>query len=128
MPQTIIQVYRKANGDVPLLEWLAELEEREPRAHAKCLDLLLRLESLGYELRRPHADMLRDGIMELRARVGKVNYRMLYFFHGRNATIISHGITKEGKVPNIEIERALANKSFVERDPGIHLGEWSVSR
>ena len=36
----------------------------------------------GHELRRPKADFLRDGIYELRAREGRANYRVLYFFHG----------------------------------------------
>jgi hypothetical protein len=34
----------------------------------------------GHELRRPYADYLRAGVHELRARVGRVNYRILYFF------------------------------------------------
>jgi hypothetical protein len=34
-------------------------------------------------LRRPHADYLEDGIYELRWRNGTVQYRILYFFHGR---------------------------------------------
>jgi len=29
-----------------------------------------------------------------------VNYRILYFFHDRTATVLSHGLTKEGRVPS----------------------------
>ena len=73
-----------------------------------------------HALRRPHADMLRDGIYELRARVGRVNYRMLYFFHGRDVAILSHGFTKEREVPPAEIERALERKQRYERAPEEH--------
>src|SRR5262245_38367015 len=58
----------------------------------------------GHGLRRPAADYLRDGIYELRAKAGRVQYRMLYFFDGRQAVVISHGIIKrEAAVPPIEI-------------------------
>jgi len=31
---------------------------------------------------------LKDGIYELRVRKGRVNYRTLYFFHGRNLAVL----------------------------------------
>ena len=70
----------------------------------------------GYELRRPAADYLRDDIYELRAKHIRVQYRILYFFHGQNVAIIAHAITKEeSAVPNIDIERAIERrKLFVE--------------
>jgi hypothetical protein len=46
---------------------------------------------------------------------------MLYFFHGRQAVVISHGITKqEAAVPPIEIERARRRKQAFEPDPPRH--------
>jgi phage-related protein len=75
----------------------------------------------GHQLRRPAADYLRDGIYELRAKAGRIQYRMLYFFHGRAAVVISHGITKQqAAVPPIEIERALRRKQTFEADPPRH--------
>jgi phage-related protein len=81
---------------------------------------LKRLEDLGHELRRPEADYLRDGIYELRASYQGVHYRMLYFFHGRGAVVISHGITKEDRVPPIEIDRAIRAEVAFEADPARH--------
>ncbi len=78
-----------------------------------------RTTELGHELRRPEADLLRDGIHELRVRQGRVNFRMLYFFHGGNA-VISHGLTKEDAVPDVEIDRALRRKAQFENDPKKH--------
>ncbi len=124
MPQTVIRLFRAANGAVPLKEWLDELEEREPRAYQKCLQRILLLSNFGSELRRPLADMLRDGIRELRARCGTVQYRILYFFCGQNVACLSHGITKEDKVPDEDIEAALRRKRLVARDLDKYTADW----
>lgn len=124
MPQTAIRVFRDADGSVPLTEWLDGLEESEPRAFSKCLASILLLSQLGYELRRPQADTLRDGIHELRFKVGTVNYRILYFFMGSNVSCLSHGFTKESKVPKAEIDLAVRRKKLVESDPDQYTAEW----
>ena len=79
-----------------------------------------RLAELGHELRRPEADLLRDGIYELRARLGTVNYRILYFFHGRNVAVLAHAITKENEIPVVEINRAVARKRTFIASPAAH--------
>ena len=68
-----------------------------------------RLASRGHELRRPNCDFLRDGIYELRFAHRHVNYRVLYFFDGRRA-VLSHGIVKERRVPDREIDLAVRRK------------------
>jgi len=75
---------------------------------------------LGHELRRPEADLLRDGIYELRVRLGSVNYRLLYFFHGQTVSVIAHGLTKEAAVPGADVNRALARKAAFITDPTAH--------
>src|SRR5260221_1963811 len=117
MPQSAIRVFRKSDGTIPLAEWLDDLEEGQPRAYNKCLDRIILLEQLGSELRRPIADILRDGIYELRAKVGMVNYRILYFFAGSNIVCLSQGFTKESEVPDGEIEVAIQRKKLVAQDP-----------
>jgi hypothetical protein len=42
---------------------------------------------------------------------------MLYFFHGRAAAVLAHGLVKERKVPPREIEEALRRKRKFELDP-----------
>ena len=59
-------------------------------------------------------------IYELRVRYQRVNYRMLYFFQGRTAVVISHGLVKERVVPPKEIERAIERKEKFERNPDKH--------
>ncbi len=79
-----------------------------------------RLEELGHGLRRPEADYLRDDIYEPRIRFQSVNYRMLYFFHGLMAAIVSQGIKKEKEVPPKEIDLAIMRKRLFETDPEAH--------
>jgi hypothetical protein len=45
---------------------------------------------------------------------------MLYFFHGREIVVVSHGLVKEAAVPPKEIENALKNKRVFESDPERH--------
>jgi phage-related protein len=107
MPETRVIFYQEENGKVPVLQWLDELEQTDPKGLLNCLDRIQQLASMGHELRRPLADFLRDGVYELRASHRRVQYRILYFFHGRNIAIIAHAIVKEGaEVPDRDIERA----------------------
>jgi phage-related protein len=118
MPQTQVFIYLDHDGSAPLLEWLDAL--RPPKAVAKCLAMIDLLGQLGIELRRPHADFLRDGVFELRARLGKVHYRILYFFHGQTA-VVTHGFIKAGKrVAPTEIDRTIAYRVRSAKDPEGH--------
>jgi phage-related protein len=82
---------------------------------------LRRLEAFGYELQRPDADYLRDGIYELRVGLQGINYRILYFFYGTTAVVISHGLIKERSVPKLEIEQAIERKKKFAENPQQHI-------
>jgi hypothetical protein len=45
---------------------------------------------------------------------------MLYFFHGRAAVVVSHGIAKERAVPPREIDLAVKRKKTFESDLDKH--------
>src|SRR5271154_7458537 len=107
MPQTRLLFFRNADGLAAAWEWLQDLRARSPKAYAKCAVRIRRLAEMGHELRRPEADFLRDGIYELRARLGTTNYRILYFFHGRDVAVLASAITKENEIPTVEINCAL---------------------
>jgi phage-related protein len=66
------------------------------------------------------ADYLRDGVYELRVRVGRSQHRILYFFHGRNTAVFVHGLTKERIVPPRDIERALVRMQLFKQNPALH--------
>ena len=97
--------------------WLNKLPVK---VQAKCLSYVRLLRSQGHELRRPIADLLRDGIYELRPTCQGVHYRILYFFSGKNIIVISHGISKEAEVPAVEINRAIERKKKYELNPQAH--------
>lgn len=120
MPKTNVVFYKEEDGSVPILEWLDSLQ---PKALDKCTVRIERLRELGHELRRPEADILRDGIYELRVGLQHVNYRMLYFFHGRTAAVVSHGLVKEAEVPAKEIEKAIERRRKFEKNPKVHTHE-----
>jgi phage-related protein len=126
MPTTTIYFFRDEDGTVPFVDWLAELEKRNHKAFEKCLYMLDLLRQTGHELRRPHADLLRNGVYELRTRVGRVNYRILYGFVGKNLVLVSHGITKESSVPDAEIDRAIARLALYQRDPKRYVSEEEI--
>ncbi len=102
---------------MPVLEWLDGLSAK---VQDKCRVRIERLCDLGHELRRPEADLLRNGIHELRVGLRGVNYRMLYFFHGNRAAVLTHGLIKEQAVPPTEIEQAIVRKKKFEANPVRH--------
>lgn len=117
MPTIPVVFYRENDGTAPVLKWLDTLPAT---AQDKCRIKIERLGELGHELRRPEADLLRDGIHELRIGLQGINYRILYFFHGRTAAVLAHGLVKERAVPSREIDVALARKRLFEQDPERH--------
>jgi phage-related protein len=113
-------LFKIDDGSVPFLDWFGGIP---PKAQDKCRVRLERLHQLGHELRRPEADFLRDGIYELRVALQGINYRMLYFFQGRDAVVVSHGIVKERVVPSKEIDLAVLRRAQFVADPRKHTYE-----
>ena len=104
MSETSVFLFQEDDGSVPVLDWMNSFREKNERAYRKCFGLSQLLEQFGHELRRPRADMLRDGVYELRTRVGNVNYRILYGFIGKD----------------IAIERAIARIAKYKTNPEAH--------
>ena len=68
---------------------------------------------------------LRDGIYELRVGLQGLQYRILYFFHGAIAAVVSHGLVKERVVPSKEIDRAIERRKRFIANPARHTHEGS---
>lgn len=114
-----VVLFKDDDGSVPLLDWLDGL--KPPKAVAKCRVLIELLNQIGHKLRRPHADYLRDDIYELRTKLGSVRLRMLYFFHGRELAVITHGFAKTvAHVPPKEIDLAVERMKRFKADPKKH--------
>jgi len=121
--KTKVVFFKDKKGAAPVLVWLDTIPEK---AKFKCLAKIERLAEEGHDLRRPEADLLRDKIYELRASLQGIHYRILYFFHGNVAAVLSHGIIKEDRVPPIEIDRAVERKKSFEMNPKAHTYEEEV--
>ena len=110
-------IFFKNEKECPVLEWLETLPDK---AKAKGRARIEGLTNMGYELPRPAADTLRDGVHELRWRLGRVQYRILYCFasHERNQAVLLLGFRKEDdKVENKDIELALKRINLYNTNP-----------
>jgi phage-related protein len=123
MPKTKVILYCEEDGSCPFLEWIEQLPVQGAGEVPSAGGAAPRT---GHELRRPEADLLRDGIYELRASLQGVHYRILYFFHGAVAAVVAHGIVKESAVPPKEIDRAIERKKRFEANPAKHRQEEST--
>ena len=100
--------YETEDGACPVGEFLDGLNRKD---RAKVLAAIDLLEEEGPNLHRPYADFLKDGICELRVRVSRIRYRILYFFCNRTDIVLTHGFKKRvKKVPGTEIKRAIRYK------------------
>ena len=101
-----------AKGHCPLKEFLGECGTKVDAKFAKLLKIL---SYEGPNLKRPYADVLGEGIRELRVVFGSNQYRGLYFFFHKDFIIVTHGFMKKtDAVPVGEIERSLRYKMDFE--------------
>jgi hypothetical protein len=88
-----------------------------PRHQVKVLRLLSLLEEQGPILPRPYADVLYDGIHELRFTISRERVRVLYFFCYQNFIVLYYVFFKNTrKVPEKYINKVIEYRSdFLER-------------
>ena len=88
-----------------------------PRHQVKVLRLLSLLEEKGPVLPRPYADLLRDGIHELRFTLSRENVRVLYFFCFRKFIVLYNVFLKNTqKVPEKQIREVMKyREQFLEK-------------
>lgn len=83
------------------------IETQKDRNKAKILSWLSILETKGPLLPRPYADLLKDGIHELRIKLSGNQIRILYFFCYENYIILTNSFSKnKERVPEKEINKA----------------------
>lgn len=59
VPRVEVVLFSEDDGSVPVEDWL---DGQSAKVQEKCIVRLERLREMGYELRRPEADYLRDDI------------------------------------------------------------------
>jgi phage-related protein len=96
--------YRTINGKCPVESFLDGLK---PKERAKAVAWIGMLQEHGINLHRPFADLLEDGIHELRMKISGDQNRVLYFFCFKNVIVLTHDFIKTtDKVPAREITLA----------------------
>jgi len=92
------------------------------REQAKTLAFIGLLEENGPNLPRPYADLLEDGIHELRIKLSGTQVRIFYFFCYQNIIVLTNVFDKHSnKVPKEQINLAKKNRTdflsrFSEKD------------
>jgi phage-related protein len=99
-----IVYYETSTGECPVEEFI---NSKNPRNQAKLLAFISLLEERGPNLPRPYADLLEDGIHELRVKLSGNQIRVFYFFCYQDMIVLTHAFTKTTqKVPVSEIKIA----------------------
>ena len=106
--------YERPDGECPIR---AFIDSRKTREQAKILALISFLQDRGPTLVRPYADLLEDGIHELRVRLSGDQFRVLYFFCYGRFIVLTHAFVKvSARVPRAEIQQAKKHRSdFLSR-------------
>ena len=100
--------YVKQDGTKPVEEYIKKLSVNE---RAKILAIIDHLKEKGPDLHRPYADLLEDGIHELRVKLTGDQVRILYFFCYKDIIILTNVFEKHmDKVPKSEIRTAKKNR------------------
>ncbi|MBI5633246.1 MAG: type II toxin-antitoxin system RelE/ParE family toxin [Nitrospirae bacterium] len=96
--------YETAEGERPVEKFI---DSRKDRDQAKIFSWISLLEEQGPDLPRPYADLLTDGIHELRVKLSGDQVRILYFFCYKDYIILTHAFRKQtSSVPQGEIKKA----------------------
>ncbi len=100
-----IEFYETENKKCKVREFLAEMDDKLQGKVAFEIGLL---RDYGPTLEMPHCRYLKNGIYELRPKIGKNHARILYFFFKDGKIVLTNGfIKKTQKTPQKEIELAL---------------------
>ena len=121
-----VYYYPKPDETYPVKEYINTLDKREK---AKTLSFIELLQDNGPDLKRPYADLLKDGIHELRIKLTGTQVRILYFFCFQNIIVLTNVFEKHtAAVPESEIRLAMdyrndflkrfTGKDFEEEDDG----------
>lgn len=108
MAQWSIKFYTDSEAKSSVIEWF---EAQDAKTKAKFIWVFDLLEESGIDVGMPHVKPLEDKLYEVRIRVDKNAYRIIYFLHTGQQFILLHGFQKKSqKTPTKELK--LAKKYF----------------
>lgn len=104
-----VDFYKLENGKSPAQDFIMSLDTK---MKAKTFRAISLLKEYGNQLREPFSKPLRDGLFELRVRLGSDVVRILYFFCKGRLIVLTNGFVKKTqKTPEEEINLALEYKT-----------------
>jgi phage-related protein len=115
----IVELYEKADGKIPVLEFILGLNPKQQAKIYREIDLL---EKFGNELHYPHVDIIKGkryvDLWELRIELSSNIFRIFYFLPENNKVVLLHGIVKKKqKTPKKELDTALERmKEYIRRE------------
>jgi phage-related protein len=86
-----IDLYKEDDGALPVKTWLDGLPEEVRGKVIARIDLL---KKGGPTLDYPYTSQIEGKLREVRLRMGKTRYRVLYFFDENRTAVLLHGFTK----------------------------------
>ena len=86
-----IEFFEEEDGGRPVQDWLDSLLEA---VRGKVLARIDLLAEHGPTLDHPYTSQIEGKLREVRLRVGKSRYRVLYFFDEARTGVLLHGFTK----------------------------------
>jgi phage-related protein len=93
--------YSQDDDTMPVKDYIDSLSLKE---RAKTMAFISVLEDKGPNLPRPYADILEDGIHELRVKLTGTQVRILYFFCFKDIVVLTNVFEKHTSVvPELEI-------------------------
>ena len=94
------------------------IDECQPKHQVKIIRFLSLLEEMGPTLPRPYADVLHDGIHELRIKLSGEQIRLLYFFCYQKYIVLYYGFVKNtSRVPETLINKVMSYRNdFMNRN------------
>jgi phage-related protein len=106
--------YTDKDGSAPVKGYIDKLSVKE---RAKTMAFIGLLEEKGPNLPRPYADLLEEGLHELRITLTGTQVRILYFFYCQNTIVLTNVFEKHtDKVPKEQIRLAKESRSdFINR-------------
>ena len=107
-----VDFFMESEEALPVRDWMLDLPKE---VRAKLLARVQMLREHGPSLDFPYTSHIEGRLRELRLRLGKTRYRVLYFFDERRICILLHGFTKNTEaVPPAETRVALQRMSAHE--------------
>jgi len=105
-----IKFYKTSSGKSPIEDFLDSLSAKEAQKVIWVLSLIEEMETVSTKFYKKLSNC--DGIIEIRAQIGKNNFRLLGFEHNSTFVILTNGFKKKDqKVPKSEISLAEQRKT-----------------